>query len=210
MNIILVLILLINLQLLASNRLTSAIRWAGAQGILLGVLALMNTGSEAGIGAIALIFLTIALKGGVFPWLLSRALRTTGTRREVEPYLSVNMSLLFGLGMLGISFWLGEQLPLTETSVTSPIVTMAFFSILTGFFLIIARKKAIMQVLGFLILENGIYLFGAGLVRHTSLLVELAVLLDLFVAVFVMGITIFHITQEFDHMDTDRFSSLKE
>ena len=59
-------------------------------------------------------------------------------------------------------------------------------------------------------MENGIYTFGVGLVSEGSLLVELGVLLDIFVAVFVMGIIIFHISREFDHLDTDRLSSLKD
>jgi len=90
------------------------------------------------------------------------------------------------------------------------LVPVALSSILIGLFLIVSRKKAVNQVLGFLVLENGIFTFGVGLVRELSLLVELGVLLDVFVAVFVMGIMIFHISREFDHLDTDRLSTLKD
>ena len=87
---------------------------------------------------------------------------------------------------------------------------MAISTILIGLFLIISRKKAVSQVLGFLVMENGIYVFGVGVVQETSLLVELGVLLDVFVAVFVMGIIIFHISREFEHTDTTRLSTLKD
>jgi len=70
--------------------------------------------------------------------------------------------------------------------------------------------KAISQVIGYLILENGIYLFGAVFLGGQSLLVELAILLDIFVAVFVMGITIFHISRQFDHIDTQKLTELKD
>ena len=90
------------------------------------------------------------------------------------------------------------------------LVPVALSSILIGLFLIVSRKKAVNQVLGFLVLENGIFTFGVGLVGELSLLVELGVLLDVFVAVFVMGIMIFHISREFDHLDTDRLSTLKD
>ena len=83
-------------------------------------------------------------------------------------------------------------------------------SILVGLFLIVARKKAISQVLGFVVMENGIYTFGVGLVRESPLLVELGVMLDVFVAVFVMGIAIFHISREFDHIDTHELTTLKD
>jgi hydrogenase-4 component E len=59
-------------------------------------------------------------------------------------------------------------------------------------------------------MENGIYAFGVGLVEGTPMLLELGILLDVFVAVFVMGIAIFHISREFDHIDTDRMTALRD
>ena len=93
---------------------------------------------------------------------------------------------------------------------SSVLVAVALFSILVGLFLIVARKKAISQVLGFLVMENGIYTFGVALVRESPLLVELGVMLDVFVAVFVMGIAMFHISREFDHIDTHELTTLKD
>jgi hydrogenase-4 component E len=90
------------------------------------------------------------------------------------------------------------------------IVPVALFTSLIGLFVIISRKKALTQVLGYLVLENGIYAFGVGLVHNAPLVVELGVLLDVFVAVFVMGIAIFHINRQFDHIDTDRMVLLKD
>ena len=75
---------------------------------------------------------------------------------------------------------------------------------------IVSRRKAIMQTLGYLAMENGIYAFGLAFAVEEPLLVEMGVLLDVFVAVFVMGIAIHHISREFDHIDTDRLSALKD
>jgi hydrogenase-4 component E len=80
---------------------------------------------------------------------------------------------------------------------------------MSGLFLIIARKKALTQILGYLVLENGIYTFGAALTEHQPVLIELGILLDIFAAVLVMGIAIFHINREFDHIDTDKLSGLR-
>jgi hydrogenase-4 component E len=89
-------------------------------------------------------------------------------------------------------------------------VPLALSTILIGLFVVISRIKALSQVLGFLILENGIYAFGAALLLEQPLVVELGVLLDVFVAVFVMGIAIFHISREFDHIDTDALDQLAD
>ena len=86
----------------------------------------------------------------------------------------------------------------------------ALFTILTGLLIIVSRRKALTQVVGYLAMENGVYAFGAALAVEEPLLVEMGVLLDVFVAVFVMGITIYQINREFDHIDTDRLSELKD
>jgi len=85
----------------------------------------------------------------------------------------------------------------------------ALFTTLTGLMIIVSRRKALTQVVGYLVMENGVYAFGAALAVQEPLLVEMGILLDVFVAVFVMGITIYQISREFDHIDTDRLSELK-
>ena len=198
-----------NLKLLASSRLGASIRVVAAQGVILGLLPVLAHVHELSLHFAALAVGTVALKGVVFPWLLFRALREAEVTREVEPYVGYITSILAGLVALAASFWLGGRLPVTTVGVSSLLVPSALFSILAGLFLIVARKRAVNQVLGFLVLENGIYTFGVGVVAETPFLVELGVLLDAFVAVFVMGIAVYHINREFDHIEVDRLDRLK-
>ena len=86
----------------------------------------------------------------------------------------------------------------------------ALASVLTGFVLLIGRAKAISQACGYLILENGIYLFGLLLLRATPLLVETGVLLDVTVGVFVIGIIVDRIQRAFDSLDTRNLTALRE
>lgn len=209
-DIILILLVLTNLRLLGASRLGASIRTVAVQGILLGALALLAHHDHLTSAVLIVALGGMALKGAVFPWLLFRALRQAEVEREVEPFVGPILSLLAGVAALGASLWLAGRLPLPEPSNSSLLVAVALFSILAGLFLIITRKKAISQVLGFLVMENGIYAFGVGLVLESPLLVELGVLLDVFVAVFVMGIIIFHISREFDHIDTHELSKLKD
>jgi hydrogenase-4 component E len=89
-------------------------------------------------------------------------------------------------------------------------VPAALATALTGFLLLATRRKAITQVVGYLALENGVFVMGLTLVEAMPLFVEIGVLLDLVVAIFVMGIIIEHISREFSSIDTTRLSSLKE
>ena len=86
----------------------------------------------------------------------------------------------------------------------------ALSTVWTGLLLIVSRKKAVNQVLGFLVLENGVFCFGLLLSEFMPIMVEAGVLLDLFAAVFVMGIVMFHINREFSSLDTEKLSALKD
>ncbi len=112
--------------------------------------------------------------------------------------------------ILCLSFWMASRLTPPQPLASPLILPFALTTILIGLFLIVSRKTALMQVVGYLVMENGIYIFGVALAQEEPFLVEMGVLLDVFVAVFVMGIAIFHINREFDHIDVDQLTSLKD
>lgn len=209
-ELVLVLIILTNLALLGGSRLNSLIRIAAGQGILLGLLPLLACGGALTPRLVILAVAAGALKGVVFPVLLSRALREANIRREVEPFVGANLSILAGIIALACSFWLTTRFPISQSGWSRLAPPVAFFTIWMGLFLIVSRRKALTQVLGYLIMENGIYMLGMALVGEVPMLVELGVLLDAFVATFVMGIAIQHINREFDHMDVYRLDDLRE
>ncbi len=130
-------------------------------------------------------------------------------RREIDPIVGYTPSLLVGGALLGVALWLGWRLPLPVPAGSQFMIAVSLFTIMVGLFMIVARRMAITQVLGYLAMENGIYTFGLAFAEKEPLLVEMGILLDVFVAVFVMGIMIYHINREFDHIDTDRLSELR-
>lgn len=204
---VMVLLTLTNLVLLGTSRLSASIRIVAAQGVALGILPLFLQTFEPQL----LIFtvLSIAVKGVVFPWMLSRTLRQLNVSKEEDPYVGYGLSLLMGPLALGFSWWTSTRLPLPEGINSPMLIPVAMFTLMVGLFLIVSRKKALTQVLGYLVMENGIYAFGMAIAHQEPLLIELGILLDVFVGVFVMGITIFHISRQFDHIDTDRLSTLR-
>lgn len=211
LDILVVLLVLANFRLLGSSRLAACIQTVAAQAVLLGATALAinwpNIDWQLGL----LVALSVVIKAGLLPWLLRRAGREAGAPREVEPLVGFSLSLLAGVGLLGGCLLLASplQLPGGQTH-HGLLISAALFTAATGLFLIVARKKAITQVLGYLCMENGINAFGLAFAVREPLLVAMAVLLDVLVAVLVMGIAIYHISREFDHIDTDRLSALKE
>jgi hydrogenase-4 component E len=205
----LVLLLLLNFFVLGSSRIRSIVYTVGTQGVLLGVLPILvhgGVGVQEGIVSIG----AIALKAVVIPRMLMRAMADLPIRREIEPLIGFRASLLLGAVATGASLLLAGRLPSFTGAGPALIVPGSFATILTGFIVLTTRMKAITQVLGYLILENGIYIFGLLLLRAMPFLVEVGVLLDLFVSIFVMGIMIHHINREFSSISTERLAALKE
>jgi hydrogenase-4 component E len=207
-NTILAFLVLTGFMLLASSRLVACIRAVAIQGILLGLLAIAAQDGKLSIVGVLLPLTSALVKGFLLPWLLIRAMRDADTVREIEPLIGYNLSVIIGAIALGVSLWLGERLPLPNQPPSFLLVPLAFFICLVGLVLLITRSKAITQVLGYLTLENGVYAFGAAVALRMPILLELGILLDVFVGVFLMGIAIFHIGRQFDHIDTDRLVSL--
>jgi len=139
-----------------------------------------------------------------------RAMREAAIRREIEPLIGFIPTILLGALGTGLALLFARTLPLAPQHVGSLLVPASLSTVLSGFLLLITRRKAITQVVGYLILENGIFIMGLTLLDAIPFLVEIGVLLDLFVGIFVMGIIINHINREFSSLDTGRLSALKE
>lgn len=137
-------------------------------------------------------------------------MREADIQHEVKPVVGFVSCLLLGAVGTGLAMIFSNTLPLTEEHSGMLLVPASFSTVWTGFLMLTTRRKAIMQVLGFLLLENGILLFGMLLLEAMPLLVEAGVLLDLFTLVFVVGIIIHHISREFASMSTEFLSELKE
>ena len=206
---LLVLVLLINLFLLGTSRLRAVIGGSALQGVVLGVLAFVAHG-HAGVEPFLVAAGAVVVKGFVIPRLLYKAMRDAAIHREVEPFIGFIPSLLLGALGTGLAVLFAQTLPLAPEHSATLLLPTSFATVLTGFLILTTRRKAITQVVGYLVLENGIFVMGLALLEAMPLFVEAGVLLDLFVGIFVMGIIINHISREFSTMDTARLSSLKE
>jgi hydrogenase-4 component E len=207
-----VVVLLQNLFVLGAGRIRSIIYVVAAQGVVLSLLPMLLHQHELGLREVLVSVGTLALKGITIPRMLMRAMADLPIRKEIEPLVGFKASLIFGAIATAVSIYVSTRLPLAEGLHESSqmVIATSFATILTGFLLITTRIKAITQVLGYLMLENGIYVFGVLMLQATPFLVEVGLLLDLFVAIFVMGIIIHHISREFSSISTERLSTLKD
>lgn len=209
-NAVLGLIIITDLTLLAAERQIQRLRIIAFQGAMLGSMPILMHSQgfiDLYIVVMGLVFLTI--KAVILPYLLYRTYRHLPHMRPTKPYLGNTGCILAGLVAFALALWLNQQLGLSGDPLFNTVFPAAFTTMITGLLLIVTRKNALTQVFGYLTIENGIYLLGVPMASADALWLELTILLDILVGVFVMGIAIHHIHREFDSTDVNNFSSLK-
>jgi len=208
-NLLLALTMLLNFMLVATGRVNKAIQLAATQGAVLALILLLMHEHWA-FHVLLMALSTVAIKSVLIPIMLSRAQTRLKVAQEPPPYIGYTLSILLSALGTGLAFMLARQLPLQAGVLGTLFVPASLTTLFTGFLILTTRRRALTQVVGYLVLENGVYLFSLLLVKNMPLMVETGVLLDLVVGIFVMGIVINHIQQAFESQDTHRLAHLRD
>ena len=212
-NALLALTLLSVLLSLASHRLVALVKIMAFQGIVVSLIPLFIE-QHMTMGSILMLQVMILIKGFLIPGFIYVAVKKIKIRREIEPIIGYHASLFTGLIFILVSAFIADQIHASQSLPGEHVLLMitAITTLASGLFLLMARHKAITQVIGYLMMENGIYLFGTALAKqtHTQYIVEFGVLLDLLVGIMIMGIVLNNINSTFDDVDTALLGQLKD
>jgi hydrogenase-4 component E len=210
-QLVIIFLLLNNFALLSTGDMKMLIRLIAAQGFLLALLLLVMPVGQDFIHTLFFCLAVLGIKGLCFPWLLGRTLRQVIKEPQITPRFGYNLSLLAGILALIFSLWLETQMLVAPGFFPFLLFPAAFSTIFVGLVLIVGRMKAVAQVIGYLATENGIFLLGLPLIFEAGAFwFEMLILLDVLVAVFVMGIAINHISNTFESIEVGRFCTLKD
>ena len=207
---ILILLVILGVFILASTRLGTMIQILGLQSLILGFVPFLLYAKDLEVYIILVSLAAIVLRGLIMPRFLFWAIRHVSVRSEASPLIGLGTTLLLSGFAIAGSYLLASKLVFPVKIGSGLMIPSAFSLIIMGFLLLVGRTKAISQVIGYLVLENGIFLFAILLLKKMPLLVEMGILLDLFIAAVVMGIVVNNISDEFDNMDTSVLSTLKD
>jgi hydrogenase-4 component E len=207
---ILILIVILGLFIVASTRLGTMIQIFAMQSAILGCVPFFLYAKEMEVYIIIVSLAAIVLRGFIMPNFLFWAIRHVSVRSEVSPFIGLGTTLLLSAFSIVGSFLLASKLVFPVPISSQIVIPSSFSLIIMGFILIVGRTKAISQVVGYLLLENGIFLFAILLLKKMPLLVEMGILLDLFIAAVVMGIVVNNISDEFNNTDTTVLTTLKD
>ncbi len=209
-NLLAALLLLISFAMLSQRRIAGLITlfaWQGAALATSTIIIAWSTGQHHLYYSAAI---TLVLKVIAMPWYFFRIVKQLDVDRDVEPMINIPTTMLIGIVLVIFSFNLA--LPIAELSGTVMRSTLgiALACVLLAFLMMITRRKAIPQVIGFLAMENGLFFAATSTTYGMPLVVELGVALDVMVAVFVLSIFFFQIRETFDSLDLKHMEKLKE
>jgi len=201
--------LVIQLLLVVQKMLLTSIRLFALQSLLLAAIAGIVAFSHNAIHVYVVAVLTLVGKVLFLPWLLNRLVRRIQIHQEIEPMLNATASMLLCGGLTLLGYIVARPFAALER-LGSNTLAIAMTLLLTGFFLMFNRRKAITQVLALLTVENGIMLAAVALTTYgMPLVVELGIFFDVMVAVMVLGILVYRIRETFASMDVSKLSRLK-
>lgn len=194
---------------LGLGRLLPAIRVVTLQAFALALLVLAVHGAMSPWHSGAIALAVVAIRGVLIPRILRRLARNLPAR-EPSPLLGYGPSLLLAGLFMGIAVGVASRLPSPGPAYSDLLFPSAIGNVLLGFLLVASRRKALTQVVGYLVMETGVFLAGLPLVEAMPLAVELGVFLDVFLGVFVMGVMVHHMGRTLHHTDTDELNALRE
>jgi hydrogenase-4 component E len=203
-------VLFTSFALLEQARLVAAIHAFAWQGVLVA----MVTAIVAASGGLAHLFfsaaLTLALKALLIPWMLHRLVRRLELDRHREPLRRPALVVMGALALVIFSYWLVLPLVQQELLFTRNIVAVSLAVVLIGLLMMVIRTQAVAQVLGFMSMENGLFLAAVSATGGMPLVVELGVAFDVLVAMILFGVFFFQISESIDSLDVDRMTRLTE
>jgi hydrogenase-4 component E len=186
------------LVILSNYRVAAMIRIFAIQSFVLSLLPFFIHASSLSGQDVFIALVTMVLKAALVPSILFWAIRHVSMRSEIKPIIGFGASIIFGAMLIAGAFWVSLSLKLPGQPVSDLILPCSLSTVLLGFMIMVTRTRAVTQVLGYLIMENGIFLFAVSLFDVMPVLIEMGILLDIFVAVFIMAIVVNHINEEFE------------
>jgi hydrogenase-4 component E len=193
------------------RELAAMVRLLAGQGVALAVIPLAEGIQRHDGELIVVALIVLALRGAALPWLLGRAVKAEPDEaRESTPLLNTTASLLVAGGLSVVAFAVSQPLVRLESTAATRAVPAALAVVLIGVFVMVSRRRAVSQAVGFLMLDNGIAATAFLLTAGVPLIVELGASLDVLAAIVVIGILTGRMRRAFGGTDLDQLRELRE
>jgi hydrogenase-4 component E len=202
--------LLTAVLMLWRRELTAIVRLLALQGALLAGLAALLGERKGSIELYVVAVGVLALKGVILPGVLRRVLRESGEARVAEPLVNVASSMLAAALLTLLAYAISTPLVRLDPTPATRAVPVGLAVVFLGFFALVTRRRALSQVVGFLLLDNGIAATAFLVTGGVPLIVELGASLDLLLVVLVLQVLVARLQSRFGAIDLDELRELHD
>ena len=209
-NVFAALMLLIAFAMLSQRRVLTLIRLFAWQGAVLTASTIVVAWSTGYADLYISAGITLVLKVIVLPLVLHWLIDRLHVRWDIETLINIPTTMLIGIGLVIFAFALATPISQMASPLTRATLGIALASVLLSFLMMIVRRKAVPQVIGFLAMENGLLFAATTSTFGMPLVWEVGVAFDVLVATFIFGIFFFHIREQFDSLDIRHMEKLKQ
>jgi hydrogenase-4 component E len=203
-------ILLLAFAMLAQRRVMPLINLFAYQGLTLCLSTLVVAFTTHQSHLFWSAGLTLLLKAMLLPWILHRLVRKLYVKWDVESLINIPTTMLVGIVLVIIAFNVAQPISLLSHTISRGTLGIALATVMLAFLMMITRTKAIPQVVGFLAMENGLFLAATSATYGMPMVVELGIALDVLVGAIILGVFFFQIREQFDSLDIRHLEKLKE
>jgi hydrogenase-4 component E len=207
-NVLLITFIITLLYLAIANRIITYIHILSLQGFILFGVAFLQLSEFNTLNLVLILLETVVFKAIAAPLFLSRLIKKNNITREAEPFLPNFLSLVIVTVIVIITILLANSIK--DTKLDKIFFIVALSTLFTGLYLIATRRKIITHVIGYLIIENGVFVLSLAVGNEMPMLVNLGVMLDIFASVLILGIFLQKIGDVFKNVDVDQLSNLKD
>lgn len=204
------LVLFSSFVLLEQARLVSAIHAFAWQGVLVAAVTGIVAAADHSPHLLFSAALTLLLKGLLIPWMLHRLVQRLDLERHTEALHRPALVIIAGVGLVVFSYWLVLPLVERDLTFTRHILAISLAAVLMGLLMMVTRPLAVLQVLGFMAMENGLFLAAVSATGGMPMVVELGVAFDVLVAMVLFGVFFLQIRDSIESLDVDRLNRLTE
>jgi hydrogenase-4 component E len=191
-----------------ANRLMTYIKVLALQGVLLFFVVFIQLNEINTLNLVLILLETIVFKSIAVPVFLSYLLRRNNITREAEPYLPNFVSLVITTFIIVITILISSTIK--DTHLDKIFFVVALSTLFFGLYLIATRRKIITHVMGYMVIENGVFVLSLAIGNEMPMLVNMGIMLDIFASVLILGIFINRIGDVFKDVDVDQLSNLKD
>jgi len=209
-NLFAAVLLLLAFAMLSQRRIVSLVDLFAAQGLVLAMSTAVVAYTTNQPHLYESAALTLVLKVFVLPWLLYRLIRRLDVRWEFEGLINIPTTMLIGIVLVVVSFNLALPISELASTVTRSTLGIAIACVMLAFLMMITRRKALSQVIGFLAMENGLLFAATSATYGMPMVVELGIALDVLVGMLILGVFFFQIREQFDSLDLKHFEQLRD